>query len=275
MIDVNSQKIRNKIINILTNKYIKNIVITFHAHPDGDAIGSAVAFALALQQLNKNIDILVSTYSTIYTPLLKNINMIRKPKRIYDICLLLDCSDERRVSVNINNIAKLLIVIDHHIFHYPIGNLYWIENYASTTIMIYKILKNINININKEIATALYLGIFSDTGGFTNANVNSYVLHQAAELISYGANLELINQICTIKTLSMLKLMGQLFNQIIYDSDYKIVYMVLLREDLKKYKLNYDITDHLINELKNIQEANIAYLFIESNKILLLNNIYY
>lgn len=267
MINANNQKIKNKIINILADKYIKNIAITFHIHPDGDAIGSAVAFALVLQQLNKNVDIIISTYSTIYMPLLKNVSIIKKPKRLYDICLLLDCSDEQRVSIDINNIAKLLIVIDHHIFHHSIGDLYWIDNYASTTIMIYEILKNMkDIHINDEIATALYLGIFSDTCSFTNTNVDSQVLYQAAELISYGVDLKLINQICTVKTLPMLKLMGQLFNQIIYDSNYKIVYMVLLREDLKKYKLNYDITDHLMNELKNIQEANIAYLFIESNE---------
>ena len=54
---MNLNKIKKKIINLLNNKYIRNIAITFHFAPDADAIGSAVALALGLQTLNKNVDI--------------------------------------------------------------------------------------------------------------------------------------------------------------------------------------------------------------------------
>lgn len=257
--------IKDKIINILTNKYIKNIAITFHVSPDGDAIGSAVAFALALQSLGKQVDIISSSHSSIFLPLLKDVTILKKAKKVYDICLLLDCSDYERTVTNIDNIAKSLIIIDHHETDRIVNNLYWYENVASTTFMIFDLLKLMKINITDEIATALYLGIFSDTSGFTNTNVNSSVLYQAAELIDLGADLQLVNQICRIKTLSMLKLMGQMFSQIIFDNEYKIAYLVLLREDLKKFNLTYDIVEFLINELKNIKEADIVYLFIESN----------
>ena len=63
----------------------------------------------------------------------------------------------------------------------------------------------------------------------------------------------------------MLKLINNAFTRIIYDSQYNIIYLVLMKEDLNKYNVTYNIVDHLMEELKNIREAEVAFLFIESN----------
>ena len=74
-----NNKIKQKIIGLINNKLIKNIAITFHYAPDGDAIGSAVALALALESsLNKSVDIITRSYSSIFTPIIQNVSIVKK-----------------------------------------------------------------------------------------------------------------------------------------------------------------------------------------------------
>lgn len=155
-------QIKQKIINIFNNKQIKNIAITFHFSPDADAIGSAVALALALQTLNKQVDIIAPSHSSIFNLILKNVNIIKTAKKYYDLCILVDCSTRNR-TINLDNISKLLIVIDHHNNNESIGNYYYNISWPANTMIIFDFLSEMNINITPQIATALYLGIFGDT----------------------------------------------------------------------------------------------------------------
>lgn len=260
---MNKNKLKYKIIQILYNKYIKNIAITFHYSPDGDAIGSAVALALALQFINKNVDIVINSYSSIFNPILKNVNIIKRTKKQYDLCLLLDCSSRNR-TIDLDALSKMLIVIDHHTNNEPIGNYYLCENKAATAMIIFDLIMYMKIPITSDIATALYLGLYSDTSGFTNSNMTSSVHYQSSVLLSKGVNLNIINQICKEKKLSMFKLLSDIFARIVFDEKYKIVYLVLMKEDLEKYNVTYDVVEYLMEELKHIHEAEISFLFIES-----------
>ena len=155
-------------------------------------------------------------------------------------------------------------MIDHHKNIDRIGNYYYCITRASTTIIIFDFLISMNIVITPEIATALYLGIFGDTSGFTNSNTDSYALYYASILLKKKADITIVNQICKMKSLSMIKLINESFTRVIYDNKYNIIYLVLMKDHLKKYNVTYNIVDYLMEELKNIQEANIAFLFIES-----------
>lgn len=181
-------KIKNKIINLLNSKYIHNVAITFHFAPDADAIGSAVALTLALQTLNKKVDIIINSYSLMFNSILHNVNIIRSPKKKYDLCILVDCSSRER-TIDLDMISPLLVVIDHHDDTRPLGNLYYCIPCAATTMIIFDLLASMKINITSEIATALYLGIFGDTSGFTNSNTNSLVLHYASLLLKKKADI--------------------------------------------------------------------------------------
>ena len=262
----NLVKIKQYIINVLSDKYAKNIAITCHLSPDGDALGSAISLALALSSasFNKKVDIIIPSYSSNFLPVIKNVNIVKDAYKTYDLCFLLDCSDKNRTINSIDDISKCLIVIDHHIDSSPIGNIYLCDNKASTTMILFDMFKTMNVLITSDIATALYLGIFSDTSGFSNFNVTDEVHSMTAELINLGANINLVHNICKAKTLAMSKLMYELLSRLEYDEQYRIVYLVLLREDLYANHVSYDIVDFLMEEMKNIKEADVALLFIES-----------
>lgn len=258
------QLIKQQIINKLTNKYIHNIAIVTHLSPDGDAIGSCVALALALESLNKKVDVIVPKQSNNFNLLTKHINLVKHSYKTYDLTILLDCSSLDRTIIQLEELSKYLIVIDHHVDNNPLGNLYWCENVAATTMIIYQLLIDMNVYISPVIATALYAGIIGDTAYFTNNNITAQAYHVAAELISKGADLSIINQIFLIKQFDIAKLTYSIINNAILNSKYQIIYAAVLKEDLDKYHLSYNVVDHIMKELKNIKEAKIAFLFIES-----------
>ena len=261
--EVKNHYIKCRIIDKLTDKYITNIAITFHIAPDGDAIGSAVALALALRSLGKKVDILSTSYSSLFSPILHNVSIFRKTRKTYDLCILVDCSSRYRTIENIDDISKNLIVIDHHLRCKPIGNLYLCEDQVATAMIIYDIIHRMNIPITNQMATALYLGIFTDTNGLTTLNVNQRVFEVITKL-SNKIDFKMINKICNIKSLATLKLLSIIFSRIIYDAEYRILYVTLMKEDLDNYKLTYDVVNLVMDELKDIDEAEIVFLFIES-----------
>ena len=129
--------------------------------------------------------------------------------------------------------------------------------------IIYDIIQQMKVPITNQIATALYLGIFTDTNGLTTLNINQYVFEVIAKL-SNNIDFKMINQICNIKSLATLKLLSIIFSRIIYDPEYRILYVTLMKEDLDNYKLTYDVVNLVMNELKDVDEAEIVFLFIES-----------
>ena len=85
-----------------------------------------------------------------------------------DVLLVIDCADERRL-LNEDNLkfAKKIINIDHHKSNKYFGDInYVLEEYSSSAEIVYDIIKELELPMNKEIATMLYIGIDTDTGRF-------------------------------------------------------------------------------------------------------------
>ena len=76
-----------------------SFVITAHENPDGDAVGSSLAFATVLKELGKNdIDVLFNEYPKVFETL-PNSDLIKKEatRKNYDMAIVLDCPDLKRV----------------------------------------------------------------------------------------------------------------------------------------------------------------------------------
>lgn len=263
-----SDKIKEEIINDILDEKNKNIAITMHSGPDGDAIGSSLALEQALKLLNKSVDIIFhNKVPEDYSFLVGNnrINKVIKPKKYYDLVFLLDCADPFRTVEDISKLGKKIITIDHHKNCKPFGNVYLFEDLSSTGMIIYDIIKDL-VEIDSFIATCIYLTIRSDTGSFKNNNTTPYTHKLAALLLEKGANIELINTICENKSLSLLKLIGEVSYNIIYDKKYSIIYLMIKKEHIKNANSNYEEALTLIDYIKNINNAQISYLFIENNE---------
>lgn len=166
-------------------KKAKNVLLTLHPSPDGDSIGSNLALYHALTKMGKKVTLLAgdSTFPNNFSKLpgVKNIlakNFFQINPNDYDLFIIADISDEKRISKQGDmSIPKTLktIVIDHHLSNTTkFANINLIDASSPATCqLLYWFLEFGKIKITKEIAACLFVGIYTDTGGFKYRNTTS------------------------------------------------------------------------------------------------------
>ena len=179
---------------ILSNN---NFLIACHYNPDADTIGAALALYQGLRQLQKTCAVLSKDGIPKDCNFLPFINVAVDfsgldmlpftPEHL----IIVDCNSPKRVSQERNHQERLsllpTIVIDHHEINGSYGDIQWIEpDTASTTMLVNRLLKALNVEINKDIALCLYAGLCIDTGNFRHDNTTSEALRVAAELVKVG-----------------------------------------------------------------------------------------
>lgn len=171
-----------------------SIVLILHQHPDGDAIGSALALERAIP--DKKIKLAcASPVASVFTEALGPFSIDSTLSPSASLYVVLDCPDLKRTGFakELSRLAKRkkLIVIDHHQQGdlAALANEYYHENTASSTCeMVANIIDELRLPFTSEVATPLLLGIHTDTGGFQYANTSSNTLRLAARLVRQGAD---------------------------------------------------------------------------------------
>lgn len=169
--------------------------ISTHINPEGDALGSSIALSMALESMGKetmlyNKGPVPESYKFLpgHERFNNSIsNLIRQGGQISNL-ILLDCNEPSRAGLEEIAIAYCA-VIDHHETAREFGDIKWIEPHAAATgVMVYHLIKELGVNITKEMATNLYSAIAIDTGTFRFDNTTSGVFRIAAELVDSGAD---------------------------------------------------------------------------------------
>jgi len=259
-------------INLL--KSSNNILILTHKNPDGDAVGSVLGLAHALNCLdNKNAECF--SKSAIpevfdFLPGISNIKNEISPTH-YDLIVLLDCAFFARTGIEgIDEIASShdnLLVIDHH----PKNKIEQdcvsiINNRASSTaILIYDLLKEMKIKITKNISDCLLTGIFTDTGSFQHSNTDPQSLETAAELMRKGSRIDKIaKNIFNGKNVPAIKLWGKALSRIQTDQNTKMAVSYISKDDIKECGAKEEDASGLISIINTVSEAKFSLLLTES-----------
>lgn len=260
--------LRTQVINKIKDKNTRSIGIIMHNKPDGDSIGSALALEIALKKIGKKVvDIIIhDKINSKFAPFVGEKRVNRKiypPEgRKYDLLLMVDFSDPKRTMEGIRRISKFVIVIDHHVLNKPYGDIYLCENTASTGVIVYELIKKLT-DITPDIASAIYLTLRSDTDNFKNANTNDNAHQIAAELLQNGADIDLVNKVYENKSFQYIQLMGNTLSEVKVNKKYKIAYLIVTRDKIKKSGVLDEEVPLLINEFRYIKDVDIAFLFIE------------
>ncbi len=170
-------------------------IITSHARPDGDAVGSALALAEILEQLGRRVDIIFADpVPFIYRSLPGVDDIWIAPcvsPTVPDLSvpvILLECDGIPRTGLQ-DLEDRTLINIDHHASGRHFASVNWIdEDACAVAAMIYRIAKTAGVEITPSIATCLYTGIISDTGSFTYSSTNAETFAIAHDLAAHGAS---------------------------------------------------------------------------------------
>ena len=177
-------------------RHLKNsthILIASHAKPDGDAIGSLIAIGLALDALNKKTTLYNESPIPAVYRFLPSVNRIVRHIDFAscDIAVMLDCGDLERIGKAVPAVRQIPVIvnIDHHITNTRFGHFQLIDNTACATAeIVYRLIKQMGVHIDKAIATSIYTGILTDTGSFRFSNTNRAAFAICQEMVELGVN---------------------------------------------------------------------------------------
>lgn len=170
-------------------------LITSHARPDGDAVGSILALAEILDHLGREaVVVLADEVPYIYRNM-PHIDRIRFVSDVREVdpdlstpAILLECDGIPRTGLS-GLEGRCLINIDHHASGRPFGVLNWIDEHAcAVAAMIYRLALAAEVPITPSMATCLYTAIVSDTGSFTYPSTTAETFALAHDLAEHGAN---------------------------------------------------------------------------------------
>ena len=181
----------------MLNEVLKQIekrerfLLTSHARPDGDAIGSTLACGEVLRQMGKKAEIVIHDGVPRVYQQLPFAERVTKASRIhnnFDAAILLECDDVERTRID-GLEGQFLISIDHHKSGHPFADVNWIDPSAvATGELIYKLARAAGVKITPEIATCLYTAVITDTGSFMFEGTNAHTFELARELVLAGAD---------------------------------------------------------------------------------------
>jgi len=165
-------------------------LVSAHARPDGDAVGSMLACSMILEQLGKQVDMVSCDRVPLIYRSLPCSSAIRQTSRVegeYDAVILLECDGIERSRLRGLN-DQFLINIDHHVSGRTFGNINWIDTEACAVAeMVHKLALSAGACVTPEMATCLYAAVLTDTGSFCYEGTDAHTFELAAELVRHGA----------------------------------------------------------------------------------------
>ena len=172
------------------------VLVISHASPDGDTLGSATALIKGLNFLGKKVAFICGDpIGKKFNYLFEDLNLSEPDESFHVVTV--DVADPKLMGKLSDEYKdKVELSIDHHATHVPFGKHEWVNPKAAANCeMIFELLSEMNVLIDKSIATKLYTGIATDTGCFKFMNTTADTHIIAANLIALGANFGFVNKL--------------------------------------------------------------------------------
>ena len=169
----------------------KRFLITSHARPDGDAVGSVLAMAEILNQLGCETQVVLADpaphiYRTL--PGVEKIKISTIAGEADTPAIIMECDSVSRTGIT-DLAGRFLINIDHHASGRHYAALNWIDEHACAVAeLVYRIAVAAKVEITPSMATCLYAAVLSDTGSFTYPSTNATTFELAHKLAAQGAS---------------------------------------------------------------------------------------
>lgn len=256
-------------LRIFKDPAIRKVLICGHVRPDGDCVGAMMGLYHYLRGLGKEC--------RIYFRNLQMENLLpflpdgQAPGEAFpaefeaDATVVLDISDPKRVVDNLMEVARRpMFCIDHHATNGAFADLNWVnENACATSEMIFQLVEADGA-MTAEIATCLYFGILSDTGGFRFGNTTPSALAAASRLVEAGARpAELASRAWGNVPRQTIALVGHVLDSLRFEMDGAFVWSditqsVFAANGGEKYN-----PDNLSGDMRSIRGVEVAVLLRE------------
>lgn len=168
----------------------ESVLVTAHARPDGDAVGSVLACGMMLEQLGKQVTMVFSDRVPLIYRWLPCAQSIRHWQRVegeFDLAILLECDGIERSRLEGLDSTRL-VNIDHHTSGRNFAHINWIDTDACAVAeQVFTLAGAAGVRITPEMATCLYMAVLTDTGSFCYEGTDARTFSLAHELVRLGA----------------------------------------------------------------------------------------
>jgi phosphoesterase RecJ-like protein len=238
----------------------ERFVLSSHARPDGDAIGSQLAMAFALGALGKHVRVInrdAPPAAMMAFPGVPDIEVAERVDGRFDAAIIMECGDLSRTGVA--GLDQFFVInVDHHQGNTGYGRINWFDpSRAACAEMVYDIVRALGVPLSVEIATHLYLAILTDTGAFHYSGISPRTFEICREAVAAGVDPTLVaRQVYDTNPLSRVKLFGAVLGAMRVDDSGRIAVLYLDHEIARQAGGTYDDTEGLINfplSVKDIQ----------------------
>ncbi|VAX30610.1 FIG146085: 3'-to-5' oligoribonuclease A, Bacillus type [hydrothermal vent metagenome] len=261
-------KVPEEIVELVRRE--QYFTIASHINPEGDALGASLALALALRLMHKDVRVFNSDgvpYMYNFLPSSELVETVMDRERLkHSILLVLDCNDLERVGLK-DVECKKIVVIDHHQTVTDFGHVRWIEPESPAAgLMIYNLLRELDVEINTEMAVNLYAAIAVDTGTFRYENTTPEVLRAAAGLVEAGVNPgEVSRQLYESWSVNKFRLFVSMLNtvDIVHTGNINSAIATITLEMFKETGADASDTENFINFPRMIESVDISAMFRE------------
>lgn len=265
----------NEIVGII--KQNKNFILAGHVNPDGDCIGATIALALALKKMGKEAIIYLESFLPLFHYLEGSQLVCTDIKNMIplsdQVVLMLDSSDEGRLGegkifLEEDNVS---INIDHHASNNSYGDFNYIEADASSTCeIVYALINELEVELDKSIATALYTGIIYDTGVFRHPNTKSSTHQVVSNLLTYEIDAsDIVNQLFYTKTYVQTKLLGLALSKMELHFGGRVALSTISLDELKHNGGQVSDVDGIVQYISQVDTAECAIFIYEKEKDIL------
>lgn len=251
-------------------KAARRVVLTTHAEPDGDAVGSVLGLAHALRAR----DVEAAAWPMNPAPpryrFLPGFDELANGEvpapREGDVVVALDSADATRLPAGVDAFSAagaLLVDVDHHASNAGFGDLSWVEPAApATAAQVWVVLGEMGYDVPPASALCLYVGLATDTGNFTYSNTNRWAFDMAADLVGRGVSpSDVERELYRRYPLPYMNVLGGALAGMRRRG--AVVYMTVSQEDLARAGARIEDTEGLVDFARRVEGARVGILFRE------------
>ena len=265
---------------VSTIEATQNFVITCHVNADGDALGSTLALRKVLINMGKKATVITPDLAPTYFSWMPGFKTIKAYERETECCdaiideaqtiVVMDYNDLKRVKTLGDKLAtctgKKIVMLDHHIDPQLHADVSFSDPASPATCsLLFDVLREAGYAsyIDADVATDIYTGILTDTGGLNYNSSDPSIYLQVADLLRLGIDKPYIHdRVFNNKTVRRLKLLGYTLSKKMQRIEhYPLAIMTLDIKELEKYNYNTGDTEGFVNYPLQVKDI-IATAFI-------------
>ncbi len=245
----------------------QRFVVASHQRPDGDAIGSAMAMALALRAIGKQATVVTDGIPPVFLqpfPDVPSIRITPEVTEVFDAALIMECSELSRTGVKGLDRSPVMN-IDHHPGNTRYGAVNWVdESAAACGEMAFTLIEALGAPLTKDVATHVYLAVLTDTGSFHFSHLSPRTYEIARRCVEAGADPQWIARThYDSNSLARVRIFGAVMNGMVIVDEGRVALLSITRQTMTDLAGTNDDLEGLINFPLTVKDIEAVAFFKE------------